>query len=289
MEQNKYIDTSAGLYTDNYPILSLSDRDTFENYEDDSEGLLKDCVWFQCASEAEKKGILDKLKVTSGLVEDIKIIIGTKYPDLHIKHISIGGSYLFKIDEANDIDFNIIVAGSHFSYVDIFEVDNVNKKLPVSVKKISLMIFGEDDFLFRTNIYDTIETEDYIHTSLCMREGLVFPMRNVLIYGHLCQPKDLDRRNLLVRIKRQLFHAQLMIEGKVDLHRNADARLLKSVGRIAEAFLYLSVGFTQLKMSPENILEKEKILSKSLHRADIISWLQEADNCIKSLSDQVNT
>lgn len=146
------------------------------------------------------------------------------------------------------------------------------------------MIFGEDDFLSRTNIRDTIETPDYIHTSLCLREGLVFPMRNILIYGNLCKPKELDRQNLLIRIKRQLFHAELMIYDKVDLHRNADARLFKSVGRITEAFLYLSAGFPQLKISAKDMLEKEKKLSKSLHRADIISWLQEAKSCIELLT-----
>ena len=203
-----------------------------------------------------------------------------------IRHISLGGSYLFKSEKVNDIDFNIIVSGSHFSYTDTFKANEINRKLPVNVKRISVMIFGEDDFLSKTNVHDIIEVPDYIHTSLCMREGLVFPMRNVTIYGHLFNPKELDRKNLLVRIKGQLFHAELMLEDKVDLHKNDKARLLKSVGRIAEAFLFLSEGFQKLKLSPKNIFKKEKILSKSLHRIDILSWLQEAKNYIKFLSNE---
>jgi len=286
MEHNKYIDTLAGFYVDNYPILSLSEEDVFEKYTNNLESLLKDRVWFKYASKIEKKNILDRLKTTSSLIDEIKTMIEAKHSNLHIKHISIGGSYLFKINNINDIDFNVIVSGSHFSYTDIYEVAEINKKLPVKVKRISIMIFGEDDFLSKTNVHDIIEVPDYIHTSLCMREGLVFPMRNVTIYGHLFNPKELDRKNLLVRIKGQLFHAELMLEDKVDLHKNDKARLLKSVGRIAEAFLFLSEGFQKLKLSPKNIFKKEKILSKSLHRIDILSWLQEAKNYIKFLSNE---
>ena len=169
MKNNKYIDTSVGLYTDNYPILSLSNSDVFENYTDNLEGLLKNCIWFQYASKNEKKHIVDKLRITSGLMEEIKKIIEIKYPNSNIMHISIGGSYLFEKNEINDIDFNIVVSGNHFSYTDIFEVEEINKKLPISVKKISLMIFGEDDFLSKTDVDDNIETTDYIHTLLRMR------------------------------------------------------------------------------------------------------------------------
>lgn len=285
MKQVKYIDTSGGFYTDNYPILLLSDQDFFEDYVNDLNFLFKDCPWFQYSSEIDKKDALNKLKAASSLVENIKTIIVEKYPNLHIKHISIGGSYLFKIGEVKDIDFNIIVTGSFFYYDEIFEVDKINKKLPINIKKISLMIFGERDFLYRTNICDTIETPDYIHTSLCMREGLVFPIRNIPIYGSLCIPKNLDKHNLLVRIRRQLFHAQLMIEDKVDLHRNADERLLKSIGRIAEGFIYLCIGFSQLEMSPKDILEKEKRLSTTLNSIDVTHWLQEVNDYIKFLSN----
>ena len=272
----KYTDELAGFYTENFPILSLSNDDVFENYVDDQRSLLADCVWFQCASATKQADMLQKLNLLSCLAEDIKKVVIDKYGELDIRHISIGGSYLYK-EKANDIDFNVIVTGRHFSYTDVFDIDAINRKLPTAVKKISLMIFGEDDFLSRTDTLDMIEVEDYIHTSLRMREGLVFPIRNVLIFGHMWKHRDLDIKNIKIRIKRQLFHAQLMLDGKVDLHRDTNARLSKSVGRITEAFLYLSVVFPELKIFSEHILQKEKELQKSLNYHDIVSWLNEAN------------
>ncbi len=273
---NKYTDTSAGIYTDNYPILSLSGTDFFENRKNDLADLLKDCAYFKCADLKERENTLSKLELILNLVEDVKILTKERYPDLEIRHISTGGSYLFKADGSNDIDFNIIVSGSHFSYTDIFEVDEINRKLPAGVRKISLMIFGEDDFLRKTGVDDSIEVEDYIHTSLCLREGLVFQIRNVPIYGHLCVPKNLDKKNILIRIKRQLFHAELMLEDKVDLHRNMEARLLKSIGRISEAYLYLSAVFPEFGISAKEAQRKEQDLSETLNRNDIHAWLVKA-------------
>jgi len=280
---DKYIDTTAGEYKNNYPILKLSYQDSIEKYKKNLQAVMRDCVWFIYASESDRGNILNKLGIICELADNIKSKINCYYSNLNIKHISVGGSYLFK-EYASDIDFNIIVEGSYFSYRDIFEIDDINKKLPARIKKISLMIFGEEDFLRDTNVSDVIETKDYIHTSLCMREGLVFSMRNVLIYGfkHV-KPSTLDKENLLIRLKRQLYHASLMVDGKVDLHRDTKSRLLKSISRISEAVLYLATSFPELNLSPQNILTKESAFSQIINEADIRSWLNEANFLLQRL------
>lgn len=281
---DKHIDTDAGKYKNNYPILKLSYQDSIEKYKNNLQALVQDCIWFIYASGLEKRNILRKLSTICELVDKIKSKINCHYSNLNIKHISIGGSYLFKEHASSDIDFNIIVGGSYFSYMDIFEIDEINKKLPTTVKKISFMIFGEEDFLRDTGVSDAIETKDYIHTSLCMREGLVFPMRNVLIYGlkHI-KPPILDKENLLMRIKRQLYHACLMVDGKIDLHRDTKSRLLKSISRISEALLYLADNFPELNLFPQNILMKENVFSKIIDEAEIKSWLNEANYLLRKL------
>jgi hypothetical protein len=279
----KYIDTSAGLYTENYPIVSLSKSDTFEYHTHDLRRLFETNIWFKLANTTEQNLIISKLKNIIALVDDIVVIITKHYPNKHIKHISLGGSYLFKTSDVNDIDFNVIVAGSHFSYLDIYDINAINEKLLVKVKKISLMIFGEDDFFHATEVKDTIEVEDYIHTSLCMREGLVFPLRNVPLFGYLCEPRSLDTKNLIVRIKRQLYHAKLMLENKVDLHRSIMSRLQKSIGRISEAMLLLSVIFPKLKISSHEIVENEKDLLRTLQPEKVSILLDKANDYIKSL------
>jgi len=284
MNYKKHIDIMAGLYTDNFPIISLSKKDFFENYINRPAYILKDNIWFKYLSKERRENILERMKKISLLAPDIINLVKTKYPNLIIKHISIGGSYPFRIGRVNDIDFNVIVEGSHFSYHDDFDITELNKKLPDAVKRISIMIFGENNLLGKNNSADVIETEDYIHTGLCLREGLVFSMRNVPIYGCLFESRNLDKKNMQIRVRRQLFHAQLMLERKVDLHRDNKARLIKSIGRIAEAFLYLSVVFPTLKLIPLKILAKEEKLLKSLCLQEVADWLFEAQNYTKQLS-----
>jgi len=283
MTKNKNIDTTAGIYKDNYPIISLSSDVIFDNYKNDLFFFLKDRVWFLSANNIERENIMKRYMSIISIMDDIKILIKNKFPNLEIRHISIGGSYLFKTERSNDIDFNVIVSGSHFSYTEIYEVEEINRKISAHIKKISFMIFGEEDFLKKTKVFDTIEVEDYIHTSLCMREGLVFSIRNIPVYGYLCNNIEIDKHNLLIRIKRQLFHARLMLEDKVDLHRNTDARLAKSIGRISEAMLYLSIVFTELNLFPKNIIEKEKELSGELSRENIFLWLEKAEKHVDFL------
>ena len=243
----KYIDILAGRYKDNYPICILSKQNVFEKHCSDLNKILQKNIWFTCASDVDKKKILDKTIIFFKMIAFLKKIILRKQSKLIIKHISVGGSYLFK-DSNNDIDFNVIVKGSHFSYFDYFEIDELNNLLDRPVKKISFMIFGENNFLYKDNTLDMIETKDYIHTSLCMREGLVFLMRNVTVFGNYFINREIDRGNLLVRIRRQIFHADLMLNKKIDLHKDSNAILLKAISRIAEALLYLAVGFPQLNI-----------------------------------------
>lgn len=142
------------------------------------------------------------------------------------------------------------------------------------------MIFGENNFLYKDNMLDIIETKDYIHTSLCMREGLVFLMRNVPIFGNYFIDRKIDQKNLLVRIRRQIFHANLMLNKKIDLHKHPTDILLKAIGRISEALLYLAVSFPQLNIITNEILKKEDLLSKTLNLDGTLSWLKYADDLI---------
>jgi len=280
----KYIDNSTYKYNKTYPIVKLSDI----HLDQKDEGVLlekiKDSPWYIYSSDLIKKNSFLKLKQIISLTKDVELIVKTYYPNINIKHLSIGGSYLFKNGESNDIDFNVIVEGSFFDYMDVFEFDEINKKLFSKVKKISFMIFGEDDLLFDTNIDDTIETTNYIHTSLCMREGVVFSIRNILVHGFDICKKEIDTHNLIIRIKRQLYHARLLVDGKVNIHTTQEERLAKAVSRICEAAFYLSLVFPELKIDPESVFERETTLITEGNATGAYSWLKEvefiADNIV---------
>lgn len=276
----KFTDELIAHYTDNYPISVLAE-DSISDEGYNPRELLQNCIWYRHSPETQDQACFRYLQITH-VVGDIINIIQAKFPKLAIRHISIGGSYLFK-SRITDLDLTIIVEGSFFSYVEIREVSEINERLPVKIIKMSLMVFGEDDLKEKTSIEDSIETEDYIHTHLCMREGLVFPMRNVTIYGHPFEVMPVDRHNLLIRIKRQLFHAQLMLQGKVDLHRDNQARLVKAIGRIAEGSLYLYDVFPEVQRTPSEVIQTQKHLSASLDHAGTVAWLKEIEEITDNL------
>ncbi len=280
----KYIDNSTYKYNKTYPIVRLSDIYLDQKDEGVLLEKIKDSPWYIYSSDLIKKNSFLKLKQIISLTKDIELILKTYYPNINIKHLSIGGSYLFKNGESNDIDFNVIVEGSFFDYMDVFEFDEINKKLFSKVKKVSFMIFGEDDLLFDTNIDDTIETTNYIHTSLCMREGVVFSIRNIIVQGFDICKKEIDTHNLIIRIKRQLYHARLLIEGRVNIHTTQEERLAKAVSRICEATFYLSLVFPELKIDPKLVFERETMLITEGNMIGTCNWLKEveiiADNII---------
>ena len=182
----KYKDAEAGLYKEVFPILKLGDTILDDKLVlNNLDNLLGKCLWYKHSSVRERELIGSRFKNLHGINDLIIKVFKIYYPTLNIKHILIGGSYLFKGRLANDIDFNIIVSGSFFDYKDIYDISMINKRLESPVNKISFMVFGEDDFLYQTGINDVIETFDYVHSSLCMREGVIFNLRNITIYGYL--------------------------------------------------------------------------------------------------------
>ena len=177
---HKFTDFDIGKYDIKYPIVTLSEESLGKDVLVNS---LKGNRRYICSGDDGQKEILSKFDSVLLIMDKVIFKFKQIYPDLMIKHISISGSYLFNKEVSNDIDFNIIVVGSFFSYKDIFDIEEINKVISSPIKKISFMVFGQDDFLYDTGIDDSIETRDFIHTSLIMREGLVFGLRNVMVFG----------------------------------------------------------------------------------------------------------
>lgn len=275
-----YRDDIQYQYAEKYPILELSNE--YFTQDDIKKILkkLKKTPWYKYTTKESKKEAINKLKSIIFLAGEIVSIFKKIYPQLDIKHISIGGSYLFKEDATNDIDFNIIVDGSFFGYTDYFDIENINKKLIIPVRKISFMVFGEQDFLKNTGVYDQIHTSDYVHTDLLMREGVVFPIRNIFVYGFDIKNQKIDKSNLLIRLKRQLYQADLILNSLIGKYSDENIKNKKVLGRVFEAVFYLSIVFKKLKIKPKDVILNEKYFD--------IDCINNIKNLIKKTNETID-
>ncbi len=268
----KYIDSTVCEYVTSFPIAVLSEK---VNTPNNTLERLGNCIWFTYSSEDRRKQAVHRLENILSLTQVFKLKFKEQYPDLIIKHISVCSSYLFKDIPSNDIDLNVIVEGNFFAYKDVLDIEDINLRLHLPVKKISFMVFGERDLLDKSNTVDTIETEDYVHTSLRIREGLVFGIRNILLEGQTFTQRPIDLINLILRIQRQLYHATLMIEGKVDVTKDRNSVLKKAISRIFEAYFYLATNFPNLNLNSCDILEREQQSYANASLQDANNILQE--------------
>ncbi len=168
----------------------------------------------------------------------------------NVLNASIGGSFFYKMDQIiNDLDLNIIVDGSYFEYVKLNTADMflVPTELPIYT---SLMIFGIENLTFGIKTNDTIEIGEYRHTELTFREGCVMPWRNATFYGrNFLYPANFNKQNLFVRIKRQVYYSELVLNNKISRYSVKDVQINKAYNRLAEACFLLANIFPELNLS----------------------------------------
>lgn len=193
--------------------------------------------WYQKSNTFERKEILERVAHLNKNMQIVVDFIENNYGHLGftIEHISIAGSYAHAA-EPGDIDFDVVVNGSFFDYVTFNEGIEVLDTTG-TVKKVSLTIMGMDNVLGNKFTNDDIRNNGFVHHDTIIREMLVAPMRNITVYGKpFNRKKNLDSRNVLVRIARQLYFAELTLEGKIPYYEQEPLKTKKAVKRIREAY-----------------------------------------------------
>lgn len=233
-----YHDRDSLPFNVRYPLIEF--QDTFIPVGAD-QGLLHRQMlqnyWYQKSNTFERK---DMLKRVQHINEHLQIVIDffdRTYGELgfELLHLSIAGSYAHSV-EPGDIDFDVVVNGSFFDYVTFNEGIEL-LDLTGSVRKISLTVMGIENILGTAFTNDDIRNEGFVHHDTIIREMLVAPMRNITVYGReFDNVKNVDSRNVLVRIARQLYFAELTLEGKIPYYSDDPLRTLKATKRIKEAY-----------------------------------------------------
>ncbi len=232
-----YHDRDSLQYSAAYPLIELKD-DPIKITDDPKklEKYLLQNFWYQKSNSLKRKKILDRVIHLNKHLKIVLDFIDEKYGSLGFDciHISTAGSYIYS-DSPGDIDLDVIVNGSFFDYTTFNEgielIDIVG-----TVKKISLTVMGEDNILGKQKVIDNIENEGFVNQDTIVRELLVAPMRNVTIYGKpFDNKKNIDGRNVLVRVARQLYFASLTMEGKIPYYEKEPLKTKKALNRINEA------------------------------------------------------
>lgn len=193
--------------------------------------------WYQRSNTLERREIVNRVKRINKNIQVVLNFIDRTYGHLglSVEHISIAGSYAHSA-KPGDIDFNVVLSGSIFDYITFTDGMELLDATGM-VNKMSLIVMGMDNIRGSQLISDDIPTDGFIHQDIIMREMLVAPMRNITVYGApLNRRKNLDNRNVLARIARQLYHAELTLAGKIPRYEEEPLKTKKAAGRIREAY-----------------------------------------------------
>lgn len=249
-----YIDSDVGRYKKIFPLVKYSFPINLGRKES-IEKSLKGNIWFKNSISQQKVFMIQKIQSHNRLIEKLLKII-QKRTRLKVCHISVGGSYLFNNCEdtykgPQDIDYNVLVSGSYFDYFNFYRIKFLKNTVAAgrNIKKISFMIFGEDNIFKGTTVNDSIESEGYVHTDMAIREGLIFGWRNGTIYGNSFGHLKMNEYNLLVRVARQLYQAKLFLQNKIGIKRTMQQRRKKALNRIIEAIILLAEAFHNVDIS----------------------------------------
>ena len=142
------------------------------------------------------------------------------------------------------------------------------------------MVFGEDLFFKDCGNIDVIESKGFIHTDVAIREGLIFPYRNGVMFGNYFEKVSNIESNLLIRIKRQLYQARLFLDNKIGCGCDNIYREHKALSRLTESAILLS------KFFPNFPVEKKRIWEYENHCGNVDK--DELDNLYKEISKFVN-
>jgi hypothetical protein len=233
-----YHDRDSLPFNARYPLIDFKDTDIAVGA--DSLVLQRELVhnyWYQKSNTNERQMMLERVVHINKNLQPVLDFIEAKYSALGFKllHISIAGSYAHAV-QPGDIDLDVIVEGSFFDYstfndgIDL--LDTVG-----SVRKISVTVMGMDNILGTAFTHDDIRNDGFVHHDTIIREMIVAPMRNITVYGKVFDHnKNIDSRNVLVRIARQLYFAELTLDGKIPYYSEDPLRTKKATNRIREAY-----------------------------------------------------
>ena len=241
-----WADHEAGAYAPMSSIAVLSDDAIVLGSTEAMATSLISNIWYQSRTSDERALIVQRSLLLQKSIAVLMEKISTHNPNIDVVHISTGGSYAWKPlhTHVNDIDFNVIVCGSYFTYYDDFDIAPLMPFCTNQLKKVSFTIFGEDNLTRGIPVNDSITSHDYIQTNVTIREGIVMPYRNTIVCGRSVYPgKDDPEQNLLVRIDKQLFQSDLFLNAGLEKKYTAAERLQKALNRTVEAGILLNYYF----------------------------------------------
>jgi hypothetical protein len=237
-QSHEYHDRDSLPFNASYPLIEFKDEIIDKGAP--PESLRKHMLhnyWFQNANSLERDIILDRMVHLNKNIDIVLDFLSRQYETIGFKilHISVAGSYVYA-PEPGDIDLDVVLSGSFFDYRTFNEGIEL-LDLTGSVQKVSVTVMGIDNILGNKFTNDDIRNQGYTHHDTILREMLVAPMRNITVYGlPFDNKKNIDSRNVLVRIARQLYFAELTLEGKIPYYENEPLRTRKAVKRIREAY-----------------------------------------------------
>lgn len=274
-----YSDDEIDKYCPEFPIVQLQTDPIFLKDALNIQSILKSNLWYSNASSRQRTIMENRVRLLSEKTE----FLGYNMLKGHnVLHASIGGSFFYKMDQIiNDLDVNIIVAGACFEYAKLNTSDIFldSTRLPMYT---SLMIFGEENLTRRIKTNDAIEIGEYKHTGLTFREGCVMPWRNATFYGrNFLFPFAINKQNIFVRIKRQIYYSELVLNNKITRYSSKDIQINKAYNRLAEAYFFLANGFPESNLS---VSEAFTLFYKK-HRTenDVKKMLSDIKLCINTL------
>lgn len=236
-DTRQYHDRDSLPFEAVYPIVGFADD--FITVGDSSEHLasyLRHNFWYQKANSAVRERILERTRHINTHLPIVLDFIKQRYGHIGLEcvHISIGGSYIYS-ENPGDIDLDVVLTGSFFDYsyfnegIEILDITN-------SISKVSLTVMGEDNISGKKNISSEISNEGFTHQDTILREMIVAPMRNVTVYGKpFDYEREIDSKNVLVRLARQLYFASLTLQGKIPYYKEDPLKTKKALSRINEA------------------------------------------------------
>lgn len=235
--QHVYHDRDSIPFRAQYPLVEF--QELFLKTGADAQILQKNMIknyWYQKANSLDRAKMVERVAHINKNLNIVLQFIDKHYRPLgfEVQHISIAGSYIHA-EQPADIDFDVILTGSFFDYITFNEGIEL-LDLTGSVQKISLTVMGIDNVLGDATTCDDIRNDGFVHHDTIAREMLIAPMRNVTVYGRpFDHRKTIDGHNVLVRIARQLYFAQLTLEGKIPYYNEEPLRTRKAIKRIIEA------------------------------------------------------
>ncbi len=194
---------------------------------------IEELPFFKMSDEKLRPDIRKVVKVILDLTPELVKFVQAQF-DSKILHLSLGGSAVFRSNPA-DLDFNLIVSGSHFSYREYaFSQIGIRGAPQDILDQFSFIAFGADNLAGTAACEDSILNKGYLHQDIISRELIIYDMRNLLLYGHpVTVSPGVDL--ILKRVMTGIGFARRGLTGEVVRYTTPERKIRKAVSRIEEA------------------------------------------------------